>query len=335
MKRINVEPYIRGAVSLEMREEGIKPWRIPHEERDLFPPNAINGKAEQAAGVRISFVSDTSNVTIGMAAAEAERPFDCVVDGKLVSTQIAAPSDEQIAFAGLPAGKKRIDIYLPQTHSVILTYLEIDSQATAEPVEEKDKLRWIAYGSSITQCAEAESPAQTWPALVARRNDWNLTCLGFAANCHMETMVARMIRDLPADFISLCLGINVMGGASYSLRTFRAQVIGFVKTIREAHHSIPILLQSPIFSPEREVTPNKVELTLPDYRKELYEAYKTLRSQGDQHLYYLDGLDVFDEKYAHLLPDNLHPNAEGYRVMADHFDRAVRQTIPQLFENRK
>lgn len=332
MRRVEFETYIQGAVSLEKTEAGVKPWRIRHEERDLFPPHAINGKAEEAAGVRLCFMSDTTKVTVGVAPSEAERPFDCVVDGELMATAIASPDQREVAFEGLPEGKKRIEIYLPQVHPVTLTHLAIDEKAAVEPANEEGRLRWIAYGSSITQCADAASPAQTWPALVARRNDWHLTCLGYAANCHMETMVARMIRDLPADFISLCLGINIMGGSSYSLRTFRAQVIGFVKTIRDVHRSIPILLQSPIYSPEREVTPNKVELTLPMIRSELYAAYETLRSHGDEQLYYINGLDVLDEQYAHLLPDQLHPNAEGYRVMADHFDRAVRKIIPQLFE---
>ena len=34
---------------------------------------------------------------------------------------------------------------------------------------------------------------------------------------------------------------------------------------------------------------------------------------------YLDGLSLFGEADAHLLPDDLHPNTEGYRLMGQRF----------------
>ena len=323
--------HILGAVSLERTPEGVKPWRIPHEERELFVPNVINGKPEVPAGVRIEFESDTLNVAVGFAASESDRLFDCVVDGVKFATKSAAPGETQVVFEGLKPGMKRIEVYLSQCRPVTLTHMLIDDGAAYVKPQVEGRLRWIAYGSSITQCEAAESPSQTWPAIVANRMNWHLTCLGFSANCHLEPMVARMIRDLPADFISLCLGINVMGGSSYTMRTFRAAVIGLVKTIRDRHPDIPILLQSPIYSKEREVTPNKADMTLPIFRSEIYEAYQLLRSHGDTSLYYLNGLDVLDESYADYLPDLLHPNAEGYKIMAERFERALRNTVPELF----
>ena len=37
------------------------------------------------------------------------------------------------------------------------------------------------------------------------------------------------------------------------------------------------------------------------------------------------GLDIFNEYYAHLLPDGLHPNTEGYGIMATNIMEALRQ----------
>ena len=43
---------------------------------------------------------------------------------------------------------------------------------------------------------------------------------------------------------------------------------------------------------------------------------RQLISVGDKNLYYFDGLDILDAADAHLLHDGLHPNTEGYGLMA-------------------
>jgi len=188
--------------------------------------------------------------------------------------------------------------------------------ARAEP---DDRPKWITYGSSITHCGSAESPVYTWPAIVARGLGLNLTCLGYGGNCHLEPMIARMIRDLPADFLSMCVGINIYGAASLGPRAFQSAVIGFVKIVREKHPDIPYVVMSPIVSPPREESKNAVGFTLPMMRDEVAAAVEALRSRGDRNLHYVDGLEVFGPVLAHLLPDQLHPNAEGYKVMGKNF----------------
>src|SRR5690625_5496041 len=101
------------------------------------------------------------------------------------------------------------------------------------------------------------------------RLNLDLTCLGFSANCHMEPMLSRMIRDLPADFISLCIGINIMGGSTLSKRTFAPAFIGFIQTIREKHPTTPRAIMSPVYCKEREEKENKVGLNLVIMRAEI------------------------------------------------------------------
>lgn len=40
---------------------------------------------------------------------------------------------------------------------------------------------------------------------------------------------------------------------------------------------------------------------------------------GDEHLSYLDGLELFGEPDVEDLPDGLHPNAEGYVRIGERF----------------
>lgn len=327
MKTISIsDELFQGAVSLERTEQGVKPWRIPYREFELFPPNGINGTAEQAAGVRLRFESDTTTVELRVAPSPNERTFDCVVNGELRETGHLRPEADTVTFRGLPPEAKMIDIYFSQTAPVTMAQLRVDESASFHIPRDK-RPRWITYGSSITQCAAAASPAQTWPALVARDQGLHLTCLGYSGNCHMEPMVARMIRDLPADFISLCLGINVYGGNSYGPRTFRAAVIGFIQIVREKHKETPLLVISPIYSPLREENENAVGLNLVKMREEIEAAVRSLQKLGDANLYYLNGLELLGPEYASRLPDNLHPDAEGYRIMARRFQQLLMERV--------
>ncbi|WP_010277550.1 SGNH/GDSL hydrolase family protein [Paenibacillus senegalensis] len=328
MQQISIaESLFQGAISVEKVDGGYKPWRIPYTQFSLFPPDGINGKAEMSAGVRLRFASDTTSIKVEVAPADVLVQADLVIGDELIATHPLSPGETYFVFENLADGSKTIDIYLPQKAPTIVKSLSIDDSASWYIPEQDNRPRWVAYGSSITQCNDAFSPAQTWPALVARRHGLNLTCLGYSGNCHLEPMVARMIRDLPADIISLCLGINVYGGATLSPRTFRAAVIGLVQIIREKHPGTPIALMSPIFSPAREENKNAAGFTLMEMRQEIQEAVNSMVALGDQHLHYVHGLTIFDETQAYNLPDDLHPNGPGYVTMGDNYSSLVMEPL--------
>ena len=318
----------QGAISFNRTAEWTMPWRLPYDDLSLFPPDALRDRAAMPAGVRISFHSDTElvagSVQPWVGDPDPGSPIDLYCDGKFFGS---APLDgrDGFRFDDLPGGRKLVELWLPQHGEFRLSSLDLSDGATIESYEDA-RPKWVTYGSSITHCRTAESPSQTWPAVAARQSGLNLTCLGYGGGCHLEPMVARMIRELPADYLSLKLGINVHNAASMNIRTFRPAVIGFVHIVREKHPDTPLVVISPIFSPPRETTPNAAEFTLTQMRVEVAEAVDAMQGRGDTNLHYVDGLDLFGPDLAHLLPDDLHPNAEGYKVMGQNFvDRVVQR----------
>ena len=292
------------------------PWRTPHAEHVLFPEPLLERSA-MPAGVRISFSSDTTRVAGSIVPHRESGRLVLCCDGEFIDAIDLAGRDT-FAFENLSSYMKLIELWLPQYGVFQLRNLEIDDGATIEPFTD-GRPRWITYGSSITQCRQAASPTQTWPAIVARGCGFNLSCLGYGGQCHLDAMVARMIRELPADYISMCLGINIQGAASLGPRAFRPAIIGAVQIIREKHPDIPLVLMSPIYSPPREDKPNAVGFHLQGMREEVQAAAEALRANGDKRIHYVNGLDVFGADLAHLLPDDLHPNADGYRAMGQNF----------------
>ena len=153
--------------------------------------------------------------------------------------------------------------------------------------------------------------------------------MGLGGQCHLDSMVARLIRDREVDLLTMKLGINVMGAASLSPRTFRGAVIGFTQIIREKHPTIPIGIISPIISPPREATPNAVGFTLEMMRDELIDVVDRIRQvTGDEKIYYFNGLALFGEELVDdYLPDDLHPNGDGCEILGNN---ATAKVLPQL-----
>jgi len=314
-----------GAISLQRTDEWVMPWRIPYAERALFPPDALRERASMPAGVRIAFRSDTTWLRGAVVPFPEASNLDLCCDGQLIGSA-SLDNQDRFAFDGLPAGDKLVELWLPQFGDFRLASLEIAAGASIAPAVD-NRPRWITYGSSITQCRTAASPTRTWPAIVARARNYNLTCLGYGGQCHLDPMIARMIRDLPADYLSICAGINIYGAASLGPRAFVPALIGFVQILRERHPATPLAILSPIYSPPRETTPNAVGFTLQAMRDAVAEAVALLQSRGDQYVHYVDGLRVFGTDLGHLLPDDLHPSAEGYQIMGQNFLKEVADVV--------
>jgi lysophospholipase L1-like esterase len=314
-----------GAITLEAAAEWASPWRISHTDRALYH-EALVERAAMPAGVRLSFVSNSTAIR-GRIVPQAEMSsIDLCCDGEFFASQELAGRDS-FQFEGLLPGEKRIELWLPQFGAFRLRALELEDGATLSR-DSDERPRWITYGSSISQCRTAASPTQTWPAIVARRAGLDLTCLGFGGQCHLDPLIALLIRDRPADLISLCMGINIYGGATLGPRTFRSNLIAFVQIVRERHPRTPLALISPIYSPPRESTPNAVGFTLQTMREEVAAAVDILRSHSDPHVTYINGLELFGPELAHLLPDELHPNAEGYRLLGHNF---LQKALPRFY----
>ncbi|MER6376514.1 GDSL-type esterase/lipase family protein [Streptomyces mirabilis] len=352
---------IDGALDVQLTHRGMRPLRLPIWVKPQLP-FALDLMAQANAGVRLVLCTEATSVELTVHATRVDihgtGPVPAVVDvtvhgvrthrhavtggdvlrilpGK--APQFTAGNPETLRFTQLPAGTKEVEIWLPQSAACDL--ISLTANAPISQPSATDKPRWIHYGSSISHCVEAEGPTKTWPSVAAAAVGLHSTNLGFAGEAMLDPCVARVIRDLPADLITLEIGANIVGQAAMRERTFLPAVHGFLDTIRDGHPDTRIVVMSPIPSPATENQPGPTVIDVETGRphalgdskgvaqgalttgsvRKLLQHLTSERAQTDHALHYLDGRALFHADEVADLHDGLHPNATAYIRMGTRF----------------
>ncbi|MDP3949669.1 MAG: SGNH/GDSL hydrolase family protein, partial [Microbacterium sp.] len=173
-------------------------WRLlPALADRAFAPDLIEN-ARQSVGVRLDIDTDAESITFhGDLLLDIRRDarIDVLVDGELHRRIDLAAGPFTVAIA-MPTGAHRVQMWLPQVGETWIRSVQLSGSAVPAAAA---PTRWTTYGSSISQCNAASGPSETWPALVARALDWDLTCLGFGGQCHLDPVSTRTISAVSAD----------------------------------------------------------------------------------------------------------------------------------------
>jgi hypothetical protein len=361
--------FLHGAAELELTARGLRPHRLPDWVRQQFPDPQLLMAEGQPSGVRVVLATSARTVSLvthplRVAYRGADRPrgaVDLVLDGEPVASSVLDGGDlievdlqtgatefrpgppHTTTFDGLPAGDKLVELWLPHNESVEV--VELRSDAPVAPVEPSGRV-WLHHGSSISHGSNASTPTGIWPALAARLGGVDLRNLGLGGSALVDPFLARVLRDAPADLISVKLGINVVNLDGMLLRTFVPAVHGFLDTIRDGHPTTPLVLASPIFCGIHEDTPGpgaidpdtlgtgQVRFVATGRSEEQQQGKLTLKvirdaladvveRRGDPNLHYLDGTTLYgaDDAVEHPLPDALHPDTATHRLIGERFAR--------------
>jgi len=366
---------IRGAIELEPTEHGLTPHRLPAWARAQASDPQIAMAEAQPSGVRLSFTTEATTVELdalptrlnfGGAPARDLGVYDLTVDGRLVAQQSAKDATfllidmttgavstqpgavDTLTFDDLPAGSKRVEIWLPHMEMTELVALRTDQPIEALP--SADRPVWQHYGSSISQGSNADHPLGAWVMVAAGLGGVDIVNMGLSGSALLDPFVARTMRDLPAGLLSMKVGINLVNTDLMRLRAFRPAVHGFLDTLRDGHPDTPLVLMSPVYCAIHENTPGPGafdmdalakgtvlfratgdpaevaagKLTLTVIRQTLAEIANE-RAAHDPNLYYLDGLDLYGPADFEELPlaDNLHPSTAAHQRIGERFAARV------------
>ena len=354
-----------GALGFDTDVQGwVTPRRLPDWTRNQFADAGIDRMAKFPAGVRLRFATNADEIRLEVLVSklvitgesEVERPaaFDLLVNGqeratvlaehgnilRLTATQLEGVVEsvepgaaDLLIFAGLGDNEKEIEIWFPTT--AIVAVGRISATREIHPPAPQSKKRWVHYGSSISQCSEADRPMDAWPIHAAQLLKLDLINFGFGGECQLDGFVARTIAETAADFISLKLGINIVNADSMRERTFIPAVHCLLDTIRLQQPTTPILVISPVWCPFHENVPGPTLLSAGGFYSEerpLESAFGALtltrirtiladvvQKRTDANLHFMNGLELFTSADKNHMPDSLHPDSFGYRLMGQRF----------------
>lgn len=365
-----------GALGFDDDGKGwVTPRRLPDWTLSQFPDGAIERFAKFPSGVRLRFATSADLITLKVRVsrlvitgiAEQVRPaaFDLLIDGvenqsqraehgnilRLTSTAPAVFVEtveegeiDTLKFSDLGNQDKVVEIWLPTSGIVEISEITASKVIRKAPTDARTK--WLHYGSSISQCIEAERPMDAWAIHAAQLLNLNLINFGLAGQCQLDGFVARSMAELPADLITLKLGINVVNADSMRERAFIPAIHNFLDILRDKHPKTPIIIISAIWCPFHEEIPGPTmidganlfgkerpaelaagALTLQRTREILVEV---IEKRADENLRFVDGLSLFGKADEPSLPDKLHPNSAGYRLMGERFAASQRSFIESL-----
>ena len=267
--------------------------------------------------MRVCLETDARQVGLRCLPANEERLFDLTVEGKLAETFRLPAGQEEVRFQELPGGPKRLEIWLSQGHPVAVRDLLLSPDASLS-VTEDTRLRWVTYGSSITHCGGAHS-AHLAPC-VARPGMERLPRLWWAVPSRADA------RPPSAICPQLHLAeVRNQCRAALARHTFKPAIIGLVNRSRSTPDDRRHLADH--------LPPRETEKTTSASRPICAWKWKTpWRGWSPRETATSSTVMVStcsEELAADYLPDQLHPNGDGYERLAKNFiEKVARRVLP-------
>lgn len=302
--------------------EGKKIQRVPEEVRTHLNPGA-QGRSLFAANSEIRFVAD-GPVRVTLSSPQgAGRYFvsygSFMDSGKYPLT--ADPltielkvNDRLKAFnekflANDPWSPRVVRILFPRQEIVIY---KIEGENVRPPrADEMPSLRYLAYGTSITEGGCATEPHLCYTAQTAKNLGADLINLGMSGSCHAEAQMFDYIASRDDwDIATLALSVNMLG---FEQDEFRSRVKYGINTVAAAHPDKPVACIT-LFSHSDDycVAPDS------DSAKKTQAFRQILREEvaasGKANLHLIEGPDILDCPQC-LTHDMIHPSDYGMMRM--------------------
>lgn len=189
--------------------------------------------------------------------------------------------------------------------------------------EEKPDVLWAAYGSSITCGSVTNLYSNSYINQAAVTAGWDVMNKGLSGSCLCEKEMADYLAELPADVLSLEIGVNMV--LFFEEEETRKRVGYLLETVKKSSATDIFVI---------DMFPNKGLIAV-DQDSAYYRHYRSFKdivrqaasAVGDQRFHLIKGEEVLKD-FTCLSTDLLHPSDNGHIRMGANL--AVR-----LIEERK
>ncbi|MGO4544186.1 SGNH/GDSL hydrolase family protein [Paenibacillus sp. 2TAB23] len=284
---------------------------------------AAQAEYKQSACCEIRFVNDWKPVKVTLSScSDSTRAYLYFGDfaagsyliGKEPTTlEISVPSPALLPLerVGRAAGTFAPQVWrlLFQGGEIHLIHVEGD-RIRPPRKDELPSLRYLAYGTSITQGIAASHPALAYVKQVGWRLHADVINLGASGAAYCEPAIADYIADCDDwDIASLCVSANMLN-QGVSAAHFEERAGDFVRRITDRHPSKPIVCIGlfPIFYDLGLCWPARNPAATADEYRAILQSITEDSVLSNVH--YIDGRELLKSTYG-LSHDLLHPGDHG------------------------
>ncbi|TVY07775.1 SGNH/GDSL hydrolase family protein [Paenibacillus cremeus] len=193
--------------------------------------------------------------------------------------------------------------------------------------DEVPRLTFVAYGSSITQGAGAQSHYNCYVQQAARRLEVDVLNLGLSGSCLCEPEIADHIAERSDwDFAFFELGVNMR--SVFTPEEFKSRAGYVLDRAMERHGDKPIFLTT--IYPNRATYFKNDSHAFVDHERKFNEILRNYALQKNhRQLHLIEGSEIMTD-FTTLTSDLIHPSDYGHLLMGERLAEIMRPVVEQL-----
>ena len=320
-----LQEAVQGAVRLEETEAGVRFWRMTQEQLQYYfvRNDAVHTRNCQcSAGVRLSFVTDSSTLTLSACLwpdnAGPFGGFDVCEDGVLIAHLEEEDQAPENLSVTLSEGEHLVDLYFPWSKGVTLQKLSLDDGATFTPHRRSRRL--LAFGDSITHGSGARYPSLSYIERLASLLDADLDNRGVGGDHFSAGLVELETVENP-DLITVAYGTNDW---SHWGACFDEECSNMFKNLAKRYPSTPVFVITPLWRGDWDRA-GSMDCRLPDLHEKICEYARP----------YSNITVINAWRFIPRLPEFysdgiLHPNDLGFGVYAERLYKEILTHLKSL-----
>ncbi len=321
-----MKDLVVGAVEMELRDGLFHFYRFTAEQAETYLTVHNNEdfytKTFATAGVRLECETDAASIGFRFEAKRCSSRhfcrFDVYVNDVLINHMEAkdlADDWEGEFRMDLPAGEKKLTLYLPNLFGMAIGDVELADATYAKPCAHQYTM--VCYGDSITQGYDAVCPSLSYANRMATVLDAAVVNKGIGGD-RFNPALLTVDDGVEPDLVTVTYGTNDWNGATRE--ELEKNLAGFMKGLAERYPNAKVFVATPIWRGNYLATDKKAG--------SFESVTELIKAEAEKYGYtVIPGMELVPHDPTFFVADVLHPNDMGHLWYGEQLAKEIRKHL--------